>query len=521
MDRFNLKEWLQQKLEKFLFIELSSFKKIIYSILLSITGFFLILFIHRVTGLFAPIVTIVVALIIPIFGQFFFGTLLIIILAFTCDFFFIEPIGKVLGSLQGIQSFFILCVISIAMSFVMSTLLNLIKKSRAFNIENEKMVEIIKNSDDAIISKDLNGIITSWNKGAENIFGYTQEEVIDKSITIIIPPHLYREEEDILNRLKKGETLSHYETMRLTKDGRILNISLTSSPIKDTHGTVVGISKIARDITTQKEAEKKFNKLHAELEHRVVERTKDLQLSNNELERFAYVASHDLQTPLRHISYYNDLILEKAVQAKLDISEENKIIKSGIERMRNLIKSILTYSRVGRFNEFTCEEVDLNKVINDVLEIMKLNIKEHSAQIRIDPIMATVYGNDIMLMQVFQNLLENAIKFCFKERSPIVQIESISKGEFLEIAVKDNGIGIDPEYYEQAFEVFHRLNSLEEFQGTGVGLSICKKIVNRHGGKIWPESKKGQGSTFFFTLPLFKDFKNFKTFKKDNNKELV
>jgi signal transduction histidine kinase len=177
--------------------------------------------------------------------------------------------------------------------------------------------------------------------------------------------------------------------------------------------------------------------------------------------------------------------------------------------MKNLIMSLLTYSRVGR-GEIVKENIDLNLVIKEVLEIISTNVKDRSAEIVTEKITDEVYGNKTLLIQLFQNLLENAVKFCPKDRTPKIQIRSAVKASFLEISIKDNGVGIDPEFHEIVFEVFQRLNRREEYEGTGIGLSICKKIVEKHDGKIWLDSQKDVGSTFYFTLPRFEAFKKIK-----------
>jgi signal transduction histidine kinase len=202
---------------------------------------------------------------------------------------------------------------------------------------------------------------------------------------------------------------------------------------------------------------------------------------------------------------YTDIIQEKTEKANLDVKKEALIVRSGIERMKNLIMSLLAYSRVGR-GEMTKEKIELNSLLEEVMELLSANIKDRSVEIEISKISSAIFGNEMLIAQLFQNLIENAIKFCPKDRNPKIKItakESLSASGFLEIAVNDNGIGIAPEFHEVVFEVFQRLNRREDYEGTGIGLSICKKIVEKHHGKIWLESKIDKGTTFLFTLPIF------------------
>jgi PAS domain S-box-containing protein len=355
------------------------------------------------------------------------------------------------------------------------------------------MQAILDATPNPIFSINKQGILSSANKSGLKFFGYEEHELIGENVNKLMPSP-YKEEHDqyLKNYQATGEKKvigRNREVVAIKKDGTIFPAKLNVGE------TILGgephFTGIITDLTELKKREEDLVFLNSQLVS-----------SNKELERFAYISSHDLQTPLRHIMAYTNIINEKALAAKLDISEEANIIKSGIERMKNLITALLSYSRVGR-GEISKEKVDLNSLLNELLTILDTKIKDRSAEIIVLPITESVYGNKILISQLFQNLLENALKFCPKERTPKIQISSNKIGFNLKIAIKDNGVGIDTEFHEIVFDVFQRLNRREDFEGTGIGLSICKKIVEKHKGKIWLESKRNKGSTFFFTLPIF------------------
>ena len=226
----------------------------------------------------------------------------------------------------------------------------------------------------------------------------------------------------------------------------------------------------------------------------------ELARSNEELEQFAYVSSHDLQEPLRMITSYLQL-LQRKYQGNLDDKADKYIhfAVDGASRMQNLINDLLEFSRVTtRARE--PETMDCEFILNQVLSNLKLVIKENNATISHGPL-PEVMADSTQLAQVFQNLIINGIKF-HGEEAPKIHISAEKKANEWVFSVQDNGIGIDPQYSERIFEVFKRLHNREEYPGTGIGLAICKKIVERHGGRIWVESELGKGSTFYFTLPI-------------------
>jgi PAS domain S-box-containing protein len=345
------------------------------------------------------------------------------------------------------------------------------------------LAAIVDSSDDAIISKDLDGIITSWNKSAERLFGYKSEEVIGQPITILIPPDRLQEEPKILERLKKGERVDHFETIRRRKDGILLEISLTISPVRDRKGTIVGASKIARDITESK---------------RVMA---ELQRSNAILEEFAYSASHDLQEPLRTVKIFSEILMRRhADQLDPDGLSVLGQLQRGANRMETLLNDLLAYTRVTKF-EKPSERVDANLAYESALQNLGSSISESNANVTTANSLPSVRMHFAHLQQLFQNLIGNAIKYRDPERAPIVIIGARRDASVWHFSVEDNGIGIAPEFTQVIFGLFKRLHRAEEYSGSGLGLAICQRIIEQYGGRIWVESKPLQGSTFRFTVP--------------------
>ena len=462
---------------------------------------------------------------------------------------------------------------------------------------------IVGSSDDAIISKDLDGIITSWNRGAERLFGYTAAEIIGKPITILIPPDRLDEEPRILTRLRRGERVDHFETVRRRKDGSLLDISLTISPVEDADGRISGASKIARDITQRKRDEARLNeqarlldltgdailvrdtkdrvvywnrgaeemygytredalgeishdllrtefpeplprildtvrregRWSGELSHArragsrivtlsrwiaerdgsghviqtlesntdITERVQaqaQLRRANQDLEHFAYSASHDLHEPLRIIKLYSDLLTSR-YRGKIDADASAFLdqVSRSAERMETLLSGLMIYARTAG-QEKSVEPVDAAAVLTDVLANLAQALEESGAHVTSEPL-PSVPIHRVHLQQLFQNLISNAVKFRRPDHPAIVQLAARREhGNWL-FCVSDNGIGIAPEYRDEVFGIFKRLHSAEEYSGAGLGLALCRRIVELYRGRIWVESQPGEGSSFYFTLP--------------------
>jgi len=352
----------------------------------------------------------------------------------------------------------------------------------------QRLAAIVESSDDAIIGKTLDGIITDWNQSAQRIFGYAADEIIGRPVSLLIPVTRQAEEADIVGRISRGERVAYYQTERLTRDGRIIQVMLTVSPIRDHTGKIIGASKILRDVSDQQAAQASL-----------IRQTEALKRSNEELERYAYITSHDLQEPLRTVASFAKLLRRHCGdQLKNEGKEYLQFITDGVERMQNLIRDLLAYSRIDARGEIF-GAVDCNLVVAKILEGLKAAIESEGAAISVDPL-PVVAADATQLAQVFQNLLLNAIKFQSAKCSK-VRIFSTEAAERWVFSVQDNGIGIAPEYFDRIFVIFQRLHTSEEYSGTGIGLAVCKKIVERHGGRIWVESALGEGSTFHFSIP--------------------
>ena len=484
------------------------------------------------------------------------------------------------------------------------------------------LAAIVEFSDEAIVSKDLHGIIKSWNRGAERLFGYMAEEAIGQPITILVPEDRLEEEARIFERIEKGELVDHFETMRRHKDGRLLDISLTISPVRDESGRIVGASKIARDIGARKRAEHAllaseeryrtlvsqirdyaifridtagvatswndgvkrvlgfeqqefigqdiapaiFNvedfqagvpqrelqtaaregtanndrwmrrkdgtrffasgittalkdeagnvvgfskvlrdvteKKHAEeaLERTVAERTADLRATNEQLEAFVYSIAHDLRAPLRTITGYSQLLVDDHA-GRLEPTAQHllKRIQGASEFMDKLLLDLLAYGRTAR-SEITLGPVPVREAWKTALFQCSSQIEQTHAEVEAVEPLPTVRAHEATLGQCLANLLSNALKFVAPGVRPHVRCRAEERNDYARVWVEDNGIGIPTELQNRAFRVFERLHG-SRYVGTGIGLSIVRKGIERMGGTVGLESEVGKGSRFWIELP--------------------
>jgi PAS domain S-box-containing protein len=352
-----------------------------------------------------------------------------------------------------------------------------------------------------ILRKDLFGRVSYGNRGYCERMGKPLSELLGKTDYQLFPKELAdkycRDDEKVV---RSGEMFEDIEEHR-SGDGRRLYVHVLKAPVRDAQGRVVGTQIIFWDVTARRLAEEALEKAAAELSR-----------SNKELEQFAYVASHDLQEPLRMITSYTQLIA-KRYQGKLDDDAKDfmQFAVDGALRMQKLIQGLLYYSRVGTrgkpFEATLCSECLAGALAN-----LKISIEETGATVLVptDPL-PTVMGDAVQLTQLFQNIISNALKFRNQE-PPVIRVEverqvrvdaatlGVAPYELV-FHLHDNGIGIEPQYFERIFVIFQRLHTQDQYPGTGIGLAICRKIVERHGGRIWVESKPGQGTCFHFTLP--------------------
>lgn len=353
----------------------------------------------------------------------------------------------------------------------------------------EWMRSVVNHVVDGIINIDEHGTVKTFNPAAEKIFGYAAKEVIGKNIKLLMPEPFHSEHDGYLaNYLRTGEAKIigiGREVIGRRKDGSTFPMDLAVSEFqlnKRRHFT-----GIVRDITQRKRAEEELR-----------QSAQELARSNTDLEQFAYVASHDLQEPLRAVSGCVQ-VLKKRYQKQLDSRADELIAHTvdGVNRMQTLIDDLLSYSRVGRQGK-TFEPSDCNTILEQALVNLEAAIEETKAVVTHDRL-PVVNGDAAQLKQLFQNLISNAIKFR-GQQPPKIHVAADRKEGHWFFSVKDNGIGMQPEYFERIFVIFQRLHTRTEYPGTGIGLAICKKIVERHGGRVFVESALDQGSTFYFTI---------------------
>jgi len=347
---------------------------------------------------------------------------------------------------------------------------------------------IVDSSDDAIVSKTLEGIVTSWNPAAERMFGYAASEAIGKSIRLIIPAERQAEEDYVLNEIRKGRKVDHYETIRQTKDGRRLSISLTVSPVRNASGVVIGASKIARDITMQKQVEHDREIAHHQLAEAVAAR-----------DEFIAIAAHELRSPLAVLALLWEMAAERPRNGALDAKLIEKSRKQ-LQRLTSLVDRLLDVARVrsGTF-DVDREEFELRGMVQEVANRFAFEDSGLSLDQHIDPGLK-VRWDRLRIDEALTNLISNAIKF--GAGKPIMLRAVLDAGQAL-ISVQDHGVGIAPEDLDRIFDRFERadLTGINQ-KGLGIGLWLTKRIVEAHGGTIQVDSAPGHGSTFILRLPF-------------------
>jgi light-regulated signal transduction histidine kinase (bacteriophytochrome) len=316
---------------------------------------------------------------------------------------------------------------------------------------------------------------------------------------MLFPPDRVLEEQQILGQIMRGEKIEHFETIRLSKSGKVLHVSVTFSPILNAQGQIVGASKIARDITDQKRAEDEIRQLNADLEARVRHRTADLETANKELEAFSYSVSHDLRAPLRAVDGFSQAVLEDYGTA---LPEEGRkylhTIRDGAQRMALLIDDLLTFSRLSRM-PLNKQPLNAASLVRDALADLESERNGRKIDLQVD-VLANCHGDPALLKQVWVNLLSNALKYTREREIALIKVGSQSDNGETIYFVRDNGTGFDMRYAHKLFGVFQRLHRADEFEGTGVGLAIVQRIVHRHGGRVWAEAAPERGATFQFSL---------------------
>jgi len=351
------------------------------------------------------------------------------------------------------------------------------------------LTAIVDSSDDAIIGESLDGNIASWNDGASRLFGYTSSEVVGKPMTILLPAALWKGEGAIFERLKRGDRIGHFDTVRRRKDGSDIEVSVTISPVRDSSGQVIGASTVARDITDRKRAEQDVARARESAEN-----------ASRELEAFSYSVAHDLRAPLRGITGFTRALLHD-YHDKLDAEGRDCLheLHENAIRMGSIIDSLLSLAQVTR-TELRRERVDLTAIARRIERDLLTSASErtgtfliqHGLWARLDPELADT---------LVENLLGNAWKFTAKQEAPLIEFGVTQHDGSPAFFIRDNGAGFDMAFADKLFLPFQRLHTATEFPGTGIGLATVQRIIRRYGGQIWAQAQIGAGATFYFTLP--------------------
>jgi PAS domain S-box-containing protein len=357
--------------------------------------------------------------------------------------------------------------------------------------ESKLLPAIVKSSDDAILGSTTSGMVTTCNPAAEKICGYRAEEMVGQSLTILCPAERIGEIEEILGKIGRGEPVVHRETVWRRKDGSTFPVSVTTSPIHDDDGRLIGVSAIARDVTEQQQA-------RAAAEFR--RRSDELDRVNQSLEAFTYSIAHDLRAPLRALGGYSSALMEDCADYLGEVGRGYaERILAASEQMSALIDGLLILSRIPRA-EMRLEWVDLGAEVARIAADLEGGTPGRRVHFAIErPVQA--WADRVLVRIVLQNLVENAWKFTSGQDDALIEFGTAPAGDAaLCCYVRDDGAGFDPDYAGKLFQPFQRLHPVSDFPGPGIGLASVKQIVERHGGRVWAESAVGEGATFFFTL---------------------
>jgi PAS domain S-box-containing protein len=343
---------------------------------------------------------------------------------------------------------------------------------------NSRLAAIVESSDDAIVGKDLDAKITSWNKGAQRIYGYTKEEIVGKPILSLFPDHRKKELEMLMKQIRKGKAIDHYTTERKRKDGKIIDVSITISPVRDHTGVITGASTIARDISQQRKMEMKKDE-------------------------FLGIASHELKTPITSIKAFAQMLEKYFIDMKNPTTSSymNKMNKQ-IDRLNKLVQDLLDVSKIqsGKL-DYTEEVFNFDSLVNETIQEMQPITNTHRIIFKGNADLS-VLADNYRIKQVLINLISNAIKY--SPRTDKIIVTSQFKNNEIIVSVQDFGIGIPRIDQKNLFQRFYRVSDRkrESFPGLGLGLYICREIINRQGGKMWVESQEGKGSIFYFSIPI-------------------
>jgi len=350
--------------------------------------------------------------------------------------------------------------------------------------------------DHALFMLDAAGNVASWNAGAERVKGYRSDEIVGRHFSCFYPLGdiaAMKPEKELESAAVNGK--AEHEGWRVRKDGSRYWANVVTTALRDEKGDLRGFAKVSRDITVRRQAEEAERQRQA-LEQRAAE----LKRSNDDLQQFAYIAAHDLQEPLRMVASFTQLLGQR-YKGRLDADADEFITFAvdGAHRMQLLIQGLLAYCRVGTAGK-ELQETSSTAALQKALVNLRGAIADSGGSVTHDSL-PTVIADNTQLMQLFQNIVGNAIKYRGAEPPRVHVAAKKNGGDEWVFSISDNGIGIDSQYFAKIFAMFQRLHGRGEFSGTGIGLTVCKKIAERHGGRIWVESAVGKGSTFYFALP--------------------
>jgi len=358
------------------------------------------------------------------------------------------------------------------------------------------LAAVVETSSDAIVVSDADMRIVSWSGGAVRMFGWTPAEVVGRELSVIVPPERWQETLANTERMSRGGAAPTFETVRVAKDGRRLDVQISLSGLYES-GRLVRVAGIFRDITERKRDEQRLRRFSEELEKKVVERTEALDAANRELEAFSYTVSHDLRAPLRAIDGFAGLLGERS-RERLDAESLGYLqqMRASAERMNRLIGDLLAFSQAGRA-ELKRRPVDVSALAREIAaELARADPRRRVAWQIAEGLRA--HADPGLMRVVLENLLGNAWKYTGKTAEARIEVGAATDGELF---VRDNGIGFDPAHAGNLFQPFRRLPGAQAFEGTGVGLATVARIVARHGGRVRADGAPGRGAVFSFQLP--------------------
>lgn len=396
---------------------------------------------------------------------------------------------------------------AIALPPLMPKAVALFREARISELQHTQLsllAAVVEHSDDAIMTDDLTGIVTSWNRGAEVLYGYTAEEMIGRTLAPLLPPKRRHELLDLRGRVAKGESITHYETERVTKDGRTIHVALTISPMWSQSGEIVGAAAIARDMTERRRAAEQELRLAQEQAARAhaEQVAEDLAAMNRTKSEFLAVMSHELRTPLNAILGYTDLVDSELFGPVTEAQREQfERIKRSVNHLRALIEQILVYTQLeaGRA-EPEQAPIDIAQIAREAAEMIAAIAASKNIGLRVEVQPLQARTDPVYLKQILLNLLSNAVKFTDAGEVSVALTED---AKAYRIDISDTGPGIQPELHEQIFEPFWQAEQgrTRSYEGTGLGLTIARRLARVLGGNITLASEVGKGSTFSVVLP--------------------